>query len=84
MSQEVSGWSMAQSSRPMTLQQDSKCECVQAQEAAAGREVAEGRQAAAEADLQDARLHMDWQDLRIADLEGRDVSQLASRCACWS
>ncbi len=53
---------------------------VQAMAAAKGRELAEAQQAAAEAGLQDARLHMDWQDMRIADLEGRDVSQMATRC----
>ena len=52
---------------------------LQATGAAKGREWAEAQQAAAEAGLQDARLHMDWQDMRIADLEGRDVSQMASR-----
>ena len=52
---------------------------MQATEAVKGREWAEAQQAAAEAGLQDARLHMDWQDMRIADLEGRDVSQMASR-----
>ncbi|KAK9821857.1 hypothetical protein WJX74_006036 [Apatococcus lobatus] len=51
----------------------------QASEAAKEREWAQAQQAAAEAGLQDARLHMDWQDMRIADLEGRDVSQMASR-----
>ena len=56
---------------------------MQAAEAAKGREWAEAQQAAAEAGLQDARLHMDWQDMRIADLEGRDVSQMASRCGIF-
>ncbi len=37
-----------------------------------------GRQQA-EANLRDARLHMDWQETRIADLESQDIAQTARR-----
>ncbi|KAL0051734.1 hypothetical protein WJX82_001143 [Trebouxia sp. C0006] len=51
----------------------------QLQKAQHAQLAAEQQRQQAEASLRDVRLHMDWQETRIADLESQDIAQTARR-----